>query len=123
MTFCLIILHCRGERMPGGRIPPPWRVLGTATAFVFGGLFTLSLASSVAMRSLQSLTEAKRKKVALPCSACKGKGFYGCKLCNGKSTIEWSPLYDPIVINSCLCPTCEGNRIQRCLNCLGKGYA
>ncbi|CAL9079567.1 unnamed protein product [Musa textilis] len=123
MIFCLIILYCTGERMHGGRVPPLWRVLGTATAFIFGGLFTLSLASSVAMRSLQSLAEAKRKKVALPCSACKGKGFYGCKLCNGKSTIEWSPLYDPIVINPCLCPTCEGNRIQRCLNCLGKGFA
>lgn len=49
--------------MPGGRIPPPWRVLGTATAFVFGGLFTLSLASSVAMRSLQSLAEAKRVNI------------------------------------------------------------
>ncbi|RRT36135.1 hypothetical protein B296_00047645 [Ensete ventricosum] len=109
--------------MPGGRVPRPLRVLGTATAFFFGGLFTLSLASSVAMRSLRSLAEAKRKKVALPCAACKGKGFYGCKLCKGKSTIEWSPLYDPIVINPCLCPTCEGNRIQRCLNCLGKGYA
>ncbi|URD86225.1 hypothetical protein MUK42_25408 [Musa troglodytarum] len=107
--------------MHGGRVPPPWRVLGTATAFIFGGLFTLSLASSVAMRSLQSLAEAKRKKVALPCSACKGKGFYGCKLCNGKSTIEWSPLYDPIVINPCLCPTCEGNRLTQEVSVLGPG--
>ncbi|KAJ4953912.1 hypothetical protein NE237_030744 [Protea cynaroides] len=62
------------------------------------------------------------KKVASPCGVCKGTGFYSCKLCTGSSTIEWSPLCDPVVINPCLCPTCEGNRVQRCLNCLGKGY-
>lgn len=45
------------------------------------------------------------------CGVCKGKGFYKCKLCKGKSTIEWSPLYDPIVINPCLCPTCDGNKL------------
>ncbi|RWW31097.1 hypothetical protein BHE74_00003689 [Ensete ventricosum] len=49
--------------MPGGRVPKPLRVLGTATAFFFGGLFTLSLASSVAMRSLRSLAEAKRVNI------------------------------------------------------------
>ncbi|XP_020579834.1 uncharacterized protein LOC110024295 [Phalaenopsis equestris] len=90
--------------------------------FLVGGLFTVSLASSVAIRGLQSVSEAKRKKLAISCSCCKGKGFYSCKLCRGNSTIEWSPLYDPVAINPCLCPTCDGNRIQRCLNCLGKGY-
>ncbi|KAG6489663.1 hypothetical protein ZIOFF_050939 [Zingiber officinale] len=126
--------------MSTGGPPRPLRILATAAGYFFGGLFTLSLASSVAMRSLQSFMEAKRvsstspissffpfrftsppssfllpfnylqKKVAPPCASCKGKGFYGCKLCKGKSTIEWSPLYDPIVINPCLCPTCEGNK-------------
>ncbi|XP_058074542.1 uncharacterized protein LOC131223231 [Magnolia sinica] len=105
-----------------GGIPQPLRTLGAAAAVVFGGMFSLSLASSVTIRMLQAATEAKRKKVALPCTVCKRKGFYTCKLCKGNSTIEWSPLYDPIVINPCLCPTCEGNRVQRCLNCLGKGY-
>ncbi|KAJ8465549.1 hypothetical protein OPV22_028101 [Ensete ventricosum] len=82
-----------GERMPGGRVPKPLRVLGTATAFFFGGLFTLSLASSVAMRSLRSLAEAKRKKVALPCAACKGKGFYGCKKQNPEMLeLSWEGL-------------------------------
>ncbi|KAG6492816.1 hypothetical protein ZIOFF_047783 [Zingiber officinale] len=96
--------------MSTGGPPRPLRILATAAGYFFGGLFTLSLASSVAMRSLQSFMEAKRKKVAPPCAACQGKGFYGCKLCKGRSTIEWSPLYDPIVINPCLCPTCEGNK-------------
>lgn len=51
-----------------------------------------------------------QKKASLPCTVCKGRGHYICKLCKGNSTIEWSPLYDPIVINPCVCPTCEGNR-------------
>ncbi|KAJ0977783.1 hypothetical protein J5N97_013257 [Dioscorea zingiberensis] len=107
--------------MPGGS-RQPLRALASAAGLVFGGIFTLSLASSVAIRALQSNAESKRKKVARPCTVCKGKGFYVCKLCGGSSTIEWSPLYDPIVINPCLCPTCDGNRVQRCLNCLGKCY-
>ena len=52
-----------------------------------------------------------QRKVALPCGVCRGKGFYICKLCNGNATIEWSPMYDPVAINPCLCPTCEGNRL------------
>ncbi|KAK9100797.1 hypothetical protein Scep_024227 [Stephania cephalantha] len=96
--------------------------MGAAAAILFGGLFTLSLASSLSIRALLAATEGKRKKTALSCGICQGKGFYTCKLCNGSSVIKWSPLYDPIVINPCLCPTCEGNRAQRCLNCVGKGY-
>ncbi|KAJ3670775.1 hypothetical protein LUZ60_008201 [Juncus effusus] len=110
--------------MKGGkRIPEPISIIGRTALFIFGGLFSLSAVSSVTIRSLQYFSEAKRRKLALPCKACKGKGFYECKLCRGNSTIEWSPLYDPILINQCLCPTCEGNRTQACLNCLGKGYA
>lgn len=96
-----------------------------------------------------------QKKDALPCGVCRGKGYYICKLCKGNATIKWSPLHDPIAMNPCLCPTCDGNRlvigvyyllsnfhiavggyrlnllvccfdvycrVQRCLNCLGKGY-
>ncbi|KAI3973984.1 hypothetical protein MKX01_030560 [Papaver californicum] len=103
-------------------VPEPLRKLGTAAGIFFGGVITLSLASSLTIRALQAVSEAKRKKDASPCGICRGKGFYICKLCKGNSTIEWSPLYDPVVINPCLCPTCEGNRVQRCLNCLGKGY-
>ncbi|KAI3836595.1 hypothetical protein MKW92_027398 [Papaver armeniacum] len=105
-----------------GGVPEPLRKLGTAAGILFGGVITLSLASTLTIRALQSVSEAKRKKGASPCGVCRGKGFYICKLCKGNSTVEWSPLYDPVVINPCLCPTCEGNRVQRCLNCLGKGY-
>ncbi|XAR60232.1 hypothetical protein NMG60_11033507 [Bertholletia excelsa] len=106
----------------GGGVPRPLRTLASAAALILGGMFTLSLASSATVRALKAIAEAKRKKFALPCGRCRGRGFYICKLCKGNSTIEWSPLYDPLVINPCLCPTCDGNRVQRCLNCLGKGY-
>ncbi|KAJ0090398.1 hypothetical protein Patl1_13133 [Pistacia atlantica] len=56
------------------------------------------------------IPKSLQKKVAAPCGSCKGKGFYKCKLCKGNATIKWSPLYDPIFINPCLCPTCDGNR-------------
>lgn len=51
-----------------------------------------------------------QKKNAIPCDICRGKGFYICKLCKGNATIKWSPLYDPVFINPCLCPTCDGHR-------------
>ncbi|KAF5200331.1 plastid transcriptionally active protein [Thalictrum thalictroides] len=104
-------------------IPRQVRVVGTGAAILLGGMFSVSVVSSVTIRTLQAVAEAKRKKYASPCGNCRGKGFYTCKLCKGNSTIKWSPLYDPVVINPCVCPTCEGNRIQRCLNCLGKGYS
>ncbi|XP_031474535.1 uncharacterized protein LOC116246807 [Nymphaea colorata] len=104
-------------------VPRPLRILATTAAVFVGGVFTLSLSSSLAIRALQSVSDAKKRKIATRCEACNGSGFYPCKLCKGKSTIEWSPLFDPVVINPCLCPTCEGNKVQRCLNCLGKGYA
>ncbi|KAH7853763.1 hypothetical protein Vadar_006312 [Vaccinium darrowii] len=110
--------------MVGGRggFPQPLRMLASAAAVLLGGMFTLSLASNVTIRAMQAITDAKRRKFALPCGVCSGIGVYICKLCKGNSTIEWSPLYDSSAINPCICPTCDGNRVQRCLNCLGKGY-
>ncbi|XP_021741683.1 uncharacterized protein LOC110707910 [Chenopodium quinoa] len=91
-------------------------------ATVAGGMLALSLATSTTIKVIHFATEAKRKSEAKPCLGCKGKGFYICKLCKGNATIQWSPLYDPIHINPCQCPTCDGHCIQRCLNCIGKGY-
>ncbi|OMO57693.1 hypothetical protein COLO4_35188 [Corchorus olitorius] len=103
--------------------PKPFRALSKGAAIVFGGFLILNLSTTVAIGALRSFAEKKRKKLALPCGLCKGKGFYICKLCKGNATIRWSPLYDPIYINPCVCPTCDGNRVQRCLNCTGKGYS
>lgn len=104
-------------------IPKPFRALSKGVAIVIGGFLTLNLAGTVAIVAVRSVAEKNRKKFALPCSVCNGNGFYICKLCKGNATIKWSPLYDPIHINPCVCPTCDGNRVQRCLNCIGKGYS
>ncbi|XVE98287.1 hypothetical protein REPUB_Repub03eG0092400 [Reevesia pubescens] len=104
-------------------IPKPFRALTKGAAIIFGGFLTLNLTTIVAVGALRSLAEKKRKRLALACGVCNRKGFYICKLCNGNATIKWSPLYDPIHINPCVCPTCDGNRVQRCLNCIGKGYS
>ncbi|WJX90228.1 hypothetical protein P8452_72147 [Trifolium repens] len=103
-------------------IPRPFRTWIKGGAVILGGIVTLNVASTLTLKAFQFASENKRKKTALPCMSCRGKGFYMCKLCNGNATISWSPMYDPIAINPCVCPTCEGNRVQRCLNCLGKGY-
>ncbi|KAJ6388546.1 hypothetical protein OIU77_026995 [Salix suchowensis] len=103
-------------------IPKPLRTLVTRTGILLGGVLALNITSSIAVNALRFATDLKLKRVALPCGVCRGKGFYICKLCKGNANIHWSPLYDPVAFNPCLCPTCDGNRVQRCLNCLGKGY-
>lgn len=104
--------------MAGG----PLRVVATAGAAVAAGMFTLSMASSVSLNVLSTVVEKRRKKTAPPCACCKGRGFTECRLCKGESTIDWSPLYDPVISKPCICPTCDGNKVQKCLNCVGKGY-
>ncbi|CAK9326599.1 unnamed protein product [Citrullus colocynthis] len=103
-------------------IPRKLRTVFTGAAVILGGICTLNFASFLTIQTLRLTAEAKRRKIALPCKACRGKGFYICKLCRGNAVIQWSPLSDPIAMNPCVCPTCDGNRVQRCLNCLGKGY-
>ncbi|XP_015578052.1 protein BUNDLE SHEATH DEFECTIVE 2, chloroplastic [Ricinus communis] len=104
-------------------IPKPLRTLVSGTAIFLGGLVALNITSSIAIGAFRHASELKLRKNASPCGVCRGKGFYICKLCKGNATIKWSPLYDPIAFNPCLCPTCDGHRVQRCLNCLGKGYS
>ncbi|KAL3623535.1 hypothetical protein CASFOL_032351 [Castilleja foliolosa] len=81
------------------------RVVGTAAATFLGGTFAIGfLTSSISER----ITVYKKKKCGISCRACKAVGFYTCKLCKGNGTIKWSPLYDPVFINPCVCPTCDG---------------
>jgi len=100
----------------------PLRLVATAGAAVTAGIFTLSMLSSVSLGAFQTVMENKRKKTGAKCGCCKGRGFVECRLCKGDSTIEWSPLYDPVVTKPCVCPTCDGNKVQKCLNCVGRGY-
>ncbi|BBH08460.1 hypothetical protein Prudu_020663, partial [Prunus dulcis] len=64
-------------------IPKPLRTLCTVAAVLVGGFFTLNLASTATIGALRLATESKRRKIALPCGVCRGKGFYICKLCKG----------------------------------------
>ncbi|KAG8077197.1 hypothetical protein GUJ93_ZPchr0007g4828 [Zizania palustris] len=100
-----------GGRDAGGRARRQLQAAGRAAAYLGGGFLLLSSASSAAVRSLRSLSDANQRKFAAPCGSCEGKGAYACRLCRGNSTIEWSPLYDPVFVNPCLCPTCDGTRL------------
>lgn len=112
-----------GERTQGVRrnsakrlykMPPlePIRFLRNSVLVVLGGFVTINVVSAAAIGAFRLATEEKRKKRGSACVACRGKGFYICKVCKGNATIEWSPLYDPVCINPCLCPTCDGHRYQ-----------
>ncbi|PWA43378.1 heat shock protein DnaJ, cysteine-rich domain-containing protein [Artemisia annua] len=112
-------------------IRPLVRTLAKGAGVAVGGVLSVTMVSSAAIAFFthhkkdkfgSPSSSAMKNKNASPCSVCKEKGFYMCKLCEGGSTIEWSPLYDPVFINKCLCPTCDGHRVQRCLNCLGSGF-
>ncbi|XP_073277339.1 uncharacterized protein [Primulina huaijiensis] len=94
------------------------RMFATVAAAGLGGSFAIGfLTSSMS----EQATLRRKKKYGKPCGSCKGVGFYTCKLCKTNGTIKWSPLYDPLVIHPCVCPTCDGFKVQRCLNCLGGG--
>ncbi|KAK9060730.1 hypothetical protein SSX86_021436 [Deinandra increscens subsp. villosa] len=109
---------------------PLLRKLAKGAALTLGGIFSVTMISSATVtlftfhkkNQIGSSSISISNKNASSCDVCSAKGFYMCKLCKGNATIEWSPLYDPVFINPCLCPTCDGHRIQRCLNCLGSGF-
>ncbi|KAK4431779.1 hypothetical protein Salat_0940000 [Sesamum alatum] len=104
--------------MSGEYVSKGLRVVAAVAATFLSGSFALGfLTSSISER----ITLYKKKKHGRPCRSCKAIGHYTCKLCKGNGTIQWSPLYDPVVINPCVCPTCDGFKVQKCLNCLGYG--
>uniref|UniRef100_A0A7N2R1V1 Uncharacterized protein n=1 Tax=Quercus lobata TaxID=97700 RepID=A0A7N2R1V1_QUELO len=58
-------------------IPKPIRPLATVAAVITGGLITLNLASTATIKVIRFASEAKRRKVALPCGVgfAEEKGF------------------------------------------------
>ncbi|KAH7438679.1 hypothetical protein KP509_04G026200 [Ceratopteris richardii] len=90
---------------------------------MMGGIMTLSFATSVSIQAFQAVLEAKKRKTAPPCAVCEGRGLMDCRLCHGNSIIKWMPPTGQATSVPCLCPTCDGKRVQRCLNCAGRGYA
>ncbi|KAL8479742.1 hypothetical protein ACS0TY_026613 [Phlomoides rotata] len=104
--------------MSGTGVKQVLRVGAKVATALIGGSFAIGfLSSSISER----ITIYKKKKYGRPCGSCKAIGHYKCKMCKGNGTISWSPLYDPVFINACVCPTCDGFKVQRCLNCLGHG--
>lgn len=92
--------------------PEPIRFLGIGAGVIVGGLVITNVVSSAVVRAFRFTIEEKQRKSGglLVCRSCRGKGFFICRLCKGDATIKWSPLYDPVCINPCLCPTCDGHR-------------
>ncbi|CAI7794482.1 unnamed protein product [Closterium sp. NIES-53] len=98
------------------------RVLLRTVGIMGGAFVAVSVASSLCLRAATAVLEKRRAKTAPPCTVCQGKRFYPCQLCRSAGKIQWSPLADPVLPRPCLCPTCKGNKIQKCLNCAGRGY-
>jgi hypothetical protein len=48
-------------------------------------------------------------RTAPQCSGCKARAVE-CRLCNGESTSDWTPLHDPVVARVCAFPQRYGNR-------------
>eukprot|EP00899_Mesostigma_viride_P007023 jgi/Mesvir1/16321/Mv09815-RA.1 len=96
-------------------------IAGAGGTLLVGGLIT-SLVSTGAMKVATMVTDSHKRKTAPPCSVCNGARFVPCDMCRGSSAISWSPFEDPQVKRLCVCPTCDGVKEQRCLNCLGKGF-
>uniref|UniRef100_A0A453F1E5 Uncharacterized protein n=1 Tax=Aegilops tauschii subsp. strangulata TaxID=200361 RepID=A0A453F1E5_AEGTS len=104
-------LHSVMESGGAARVRRQLQAVGRVAAYLGGGLLLLSTASTAAVRSLRFLSDTNQRKFAMQCGACEGKGTYGCRLCRGSATVEWSPLYDPVFVNPCLCPTCDATRL------------
>ncbi|CAA6663697.1 unnamed protein product [Spirodela intermedia] len=105
-----------------GGTPRPLRAVGAAAGFLVGGFLAVTLGTVATYEAVRKRDEARRE-VGAALRSLQREGFQACKLCRGSSTVEWSPLYDPIAISPCLCPHATGeSKIQRCLNCIGKGY-
>jgi hypothetical protein len=39
----------------------------------------------------------------------------------GVSAIDWQPIKNALTRRLTVCPTCDGRKVQRCLNCCGSG--
>ena len=105
-----------------GRAPGALRAVfggfAGSVAFVVGGFATIAATTTAASRAL---VRRRRRARNARCAACAGGKFVRCRTCRGKRAIEWQPLEAPTVDRLCLCPTCQGTGMQKCLNCLGDG--
>jgi hypothetical protein len=110
---------------PGARRPPnPLRSVFNGFAgsiIVVGGAVATIAAASTAVSS--ALVRRHRRARNVRCGSCEGGKFVPCRTCRGKRAIEWQPIESPTVDRLCLCPTCQGTGLQKCVNCLGFGFS
>mmetsp|Transcript_14282 Transcript_14282/g.43138 ORF Transcript_14282/g.43138 Transcript_14282/m.43138 type:complete len:108 (-) Transcript_14282:1163-1486(-) len=93
----------------------------TGVMLVALGGSTLILTSGV-MAAGRAIHKQQRRKHAVSCKACEGKGLVLCSVCRGKLVLKWTPFKEPQTVErpTC-CPACEGEAKSRCVNCLGEG--
>jgi hypothetical protein len=116
-------VHCDARAHMATRRPPnalravftgfAGSILTVGAAIASIGLTTTTVSRALVMRH--------KKKRNMKCDACKGGKFITCRTCRGKRGLEWQPVGDASVRRVCLCPTCEGTAMQKCINCLGIG--
>ena len=92
----------------------------------FGTIATASLilvGSSAAFNIAgKQIVKSNKKRLGKKCTLCDGLRFISCGTCTGKGAIEWQPIKNPEMERVCVCPTCSGTKMSKCLRCVGVGY-
>mmetsp|Transcript_7619 Transcript_7619/g.19410 ORF Transcript_7619/g.19410 Transcript_7619/m.19410 type:complete len:123 (+) Transcript_7619:25-393(+) len=90
-------------------------------ALAFGGLLGVT---GVFTGVSRAMVVHHKKKAGHVCYLCEGRKYVECRTCSGKKAIDWQPIAGAKVARICVCPTCGGKTgLQKCLNCVGLGYA
>ena len=92
----------------------------------FGTIATASLVlvgSSAAFNIVgKQLVKTNKKQRGKKCDLCDGLRFISCGTCKGRGALEWQPIRGAEMERVCLCPTCSGTKMSKCLRCVGVGY-
>lgn len=79
---------------------------------------TIGASASAVSRALVARERLRRNA---RCETCAGGKFIVCRTCRGRRGLDWQPMKEATERRVCLCPTCEGTGMQKCINCLGVG--
>ena len=70
----------------------------------------------------KQLVKTNKKRTGRKCNLCDGLRFISCGTCKGRGALEWQPIREAEMERVCLCPTCSGTKMSKCLRCVGIGY-
>jgi len=70
----------------------------------------------------KQLVKTNKKRTGRKCTLCDGLRFISCGTCKGRGALEWQPIREAEMERVCLCPTCSGTKMSKCLRCVGIGY-